>query len=60
MVSFMNDPTDNYLDRLIKMAGLEADVNIVVPHALIALLSLKKIITSLIRLNELQNLLPNK
>lgn len=42
MVSFMNDPTDNYLDRLIKMAGLEADVNIVVPHALIALLSLKK------------------
>lgn len=41
MVSFMNDPTDNYLDRLIKSKGLDATVSVVVPHALIALLSLK-------------------
>lgn len=41
MVSFMNDPTDNYFDRLIKTQGLDATVKVVVPHALIALLSLK-------------------
>lgn len=40
MVSFMNDPTDNYLDRLIKSQGLSATVFVVVPHALIALQSL--------------------
>lgn len=42
MVSYMNDPTDNYLDRLIKSQGLEAQAKVVVPHALIALLTLKK------------------
>lgn len=42
MVSFMNDPTDNYLDRLIKSQGLPAKVKVVVPHALIALMSLQK------------------
>lgn len=42
MVSYMNDPTDNYFDRLIKSEGLNARVKVVVPHALIALLSLKK------------------
>ena len=42
MVSFNNDPTDTYLDRLIRTEGLDAKVKVVVPHALIALLSLKK------------------
>ena len=40
MVSYMNDPTDNYLDRLLKSHELNARVSVVVPHALIALQSL--------------------
>lgn len=42
MVSFNNDPADTYLDRLIRTEGLDAKVKVVVPHALIALLALKK------------------
>lgn len=42
MVSFNNNPTETYLDHLIRTSGLNARVKIVVPHALIALFSLKK------------------
>ncbi len=42
MVAFSDDPSNNYLDQLLKSAGCDKTVSILVPHALIALQALKK------------------
>ena len=41
MVSSDHDPTDNYLDRVLKSEGLSAEVKMIVPQVFVALLSLK-------------------